>query len=415
MTLEKTLADALNRARARGPVLGLGVAVSGGSDSMALLNMAHGWSAAQGVALGAATVDHGLRPEAEAEARRVADTCDRLGVPHDILRWSPDVTGNLQHAARHARYDLLAGWSKAQALDAVALGHTADDQAETFLMRLARGSGVDGLSQMRDDWVDRGVRWLRPILSAERDALRGWLQDRGHGWVDDPSNDDPRFDRVRVRQAMQDLAKLGLDRSRLVETARHMREARSALSYFAHETAVRIARVEGGAVLFDAVAFRQLPAETRHRLLAHALMFVSSTVYRPRFDALCALETDVLSGTARTLQGCLVTLHKDVIEVVREYEAVHNQRAESDALWDGRWRLESAQPIENAWIAALGQGISDCPNWRASGLSRQTVLASPAVWTKAGLIAAPLAEYANGWSLSTAPEKEDFLLSILSH
>ena len=127
----------------------LGVAVSGGGDSVALLCLMADWAAPREVRLAAATVDHGLRPEAAAEAAGVAALCGRLGLAHATLRWEGwDGRGNLMDAARRARRRLLADWAAEQGLAAVALAHTRDDQAETVLMRLARGAGVDGLSAM---------------------------------------------------------------------------------------------------------------------------------------------------------------------------------------------------------------------------------------------------------------------------
>ena len=288
MTPEAAFADTLNRVRARGPVLRLGVAVSGGGDSMAVLRLADVWCKTNGAKLYAATVNHGLRPAAVEEARFVGQTCEQLGIPHETLALSMPSKGNVQDAARRGRYDLLANWAQRHDLDAVLLGHTADDQAETFIMRLARGSGVDGLSTMRADWSERDVRWLRPVLNASRVDLRKALQSFDQSWVEDPSNDDTRFERVRVRNAMNGLAELGLDQARLVETANRMTDARTALSWLAHDAATKYARVFGGDVCFEAAPFAEFPAETRHRLLAKAITFVSSTPYRPRYAALCA-------------------------------------------------------------------------------------------------------------------------------
>ncbi len=151
----------------------IGIAVSGGGDSTALLlSLARGF-AETGVTLHAATVDHGLRPEAAAEARAAAGQAADLGISHDTLRWQGwDGAGNLQDQARRARYALLSDWARGQGIPTVALGHTSDDRAETVLMRLGRAAGVDGLAAMhRERWVD-GIRFLRPMLSLTREDLR---------------------------------------------------------------------------------------------------------------------------------------------------------------------------------------------------------------------------------------------------
>ena len=152
----------------------LGVAVSGGSDSLALLHLLHDRIR---TGLAAVTVDHRLRPESASEALHVARLCERLGVPHDVLqRTGWDGRGNLQDQARRSRTSLIADWARSCGIEAVALGHTADDQAETVLMRLARAAGVDGLSGMAPRHAQEGIEWHRPLLTCGREALREVLQ-----------------------------------------------------------------------------------------------------------------------------------------------------------------------------------------------------------------------------------------------
>ena len=140
----------------------LGVAVSGGSDSTALLHLAAGWAARNNVKLRVATVDHRLRAASADEARQVSRQASALDLAHHTLDWTGAPVGNLQNAAREARKALLGDWARRHGLDAVLLGHTATDQAETVLLRLARGSGVDGLAGMTPQSRDYGVTWLRP-------------------------------------------------------------------------------------------------------------------------------------------------------------------------------------------------------------------------------------------------------------
>jgi tRNA(Ile)-lysidine synthase len=407
-------------AHGRAPFASLGLAVSGGGDSMALLHLAQGWLNAQQsqgalleVSLHAVTVDHGLRAEAAAEAAMVAQVCAGLGVSHDILRWDWDGQGNLQDAARRARYRLMADWARARGVDAIALGHTRDDQAETFLMRLVRGSGVDGLAAMRSDWQAEGTRWLRPLLSATRADLRACLTTRGVTWVEDPSNDDPRFDRVKARRAMAALADLGLDAGRLADTAMHMTNAREVMELHAHQAARRLCAVKGGGVTLDLAGLTEEPMETQLRLFAHALMWVSGASYRPRLDALQEAMTLAAFGDRRTLHGCLIEGDLEQLEIHREYNAVRRMRAAPGEPWDGRWLLEGPDP--DAQIRALGEAIGDCPDWRETGLSRRALMASPAAFRDDELLAAPLAGLENGWTLTPVHPGDHFFTSILSH
>ena len=181
----------------------VGVAVSGGSDSMATLHLLAVVAGEAGWALSAVTVDHGLRQAAAEEAALVARACAKLNVPHETLHWATNSDNGKPagSGAARAAYGLIADWARRREISHVALGHTADDQAETFLMNLARGSGIDGLAGMRHRWSDEGITWSRPFLLQDRADLREYLNRRGIGWVDDPSNEDTKFQRVKARKA----------------------------------------------------------------------------------------------------------------------------------------------------------------------------------------------------------------------
>jgi tRNA(Ile)-lysidine synthase len=176
------------------------VAVSGGADSLALTLLMRDWAAAHGVALTALTVDHGLRPESTAEARQVGAWLAARGISHQVLAWDGDKpTANIQATARQARYDLLTSWCRARGAPVLLLGHHADDQIETFLLRLGRGSGLRGLSAMRAIEKRNDIMVLRPFLATPKQALLETLRTCGQPWLDDPSNFDMRFRRSHVR------------------------------------------------------------------------------------------------------------------------------------------------------------------------------------------------------------------------
>lgn len=205
----------------------LGLAVSGGPDSLALLLLA---SAALPKRVHAASVDHGLRAESADECDFVGRICAELGVPHATLRVTV-ANGNLQGEARMARYAALAGWAADAGLDALATAHHADDQAETLLARLNRASGVAGLAGVRKTGRVPGAQLplIRPLLDWRRGELAEVIAAAGLTAVDDPSNRDPRFDRVRLRAA---LAKADwLDVPAIAESARHIAEADAALDW----------------------------------------------------------------------------------------------------------------------------------------------------------------------------------------
>ncbi len=374
----------------------IGLAVSGGSDSMAMLWLIAPWAMAQGRPVAVATVDHGLREGAAEEAAFVARVCAEIGVPHDVLRWRGwDGRGNVQARAREARYALLTGWARGRGIGTVALGHTMDDQAETVLLRLARGSGVDGLAGMAAMREQGGLRWVRPLLELRREELRDFLRQTGRDWRDDPSNAVERYDRVKARRALALLAPLGLDVEGLSATARRMAVARAALEQVAREAAAEIARVEGGDVVLARPGFDLLPEETRLRLLSDAIRWVGGAVYRPR---LAALEAAVAAGGRRTLQGTVLTPTKAAWRVGREWAAVRDMRAPVGELWDGRWQVEGPE-VSGLEVRALGEaGFGACPAWRATGLARATLVTTPAVWRGEELVAAPVVGLGEGWS-----------------
>ena len=412
----------------------IGVAVSGGGDSMALLHLAAEWARAHGAPLHVATVNHGLRPEAADEAAMVARACAALGVPHSTLHWHDwDGRGNVQAMARAARRSLLTAWADDLGLSAVLLGHTADDQAETVLMRLARGSGVDGLAGM-SPW-DKDRLFLRPFLTVGRADLRDWLRARGLTWVEDPSNDDTRYDRVKARQMLALLAPLGLTKDRLNDTAAHMLRARVTLRRAAAEWAARFVQTEGGDLILAPQALQLGESDTEARVFAAAVQWIGGAGYRPRYAALCDAAAALQAGEARTLGGVLMQPHGHKgARLMREASAVQgpvdgNLATGAVTIWDGRWQIsqvqesvaDAARPTpgptpghtSGPWqIAALGEaGIALCKGWREAGLPRASLLASPAIWADGSLLAAPVAGFAAGWQAKLGPTFESFILS----
>lgn len=245
----------------------VGVAVSGGPDSLALLLL---FAAARPDLVEAATVDHGLRAEAQEEAATVARTCERLGLTHATLtaRWSEVPQTAIQERARQQRYLLLGYWAEERGLDALATAHHADDQAETFLMRLARGAGVRGLAGMRARSITPGshVKLIRPLLGWRRSELEAVCTDAGLEPVLDPSNEDDRFERVRVRQALA--ASQWLDSAAIARSAANLGDADAALDW-----ATRLEWGQSVEEHRDAIHYRpgDAPVEIVRRILARAI------------------------------------------------------------------------------------------------------------------------------------------------
>ncbi|MGI9367665.1 MAG: tRNA lysidine(34) synthetase TilS [Ruegeria sp.] len=394
----------------------LGVAVSGGGDSVALLYLLSGIAQEEGFEVVSATVDHGLRPEAASEAEFVAATAKGLGISHDILKWQGwDGAGNLQDQARQARYRLLTDWAKTHDIDAIALGHTADDQAETVLMRLSRASGVTGLSAMPATRVENGIQLLRPMLGITRARLREFLNSQGAEWIEDLSNQDTRFDRIKVRDAMKTLEPLGITAESLSRVAGNLTQAREALEVYTQESARKIVALDAADALIDPELFGVLPDEIARRLVVGIVGWISGTGYPPRQSAVDQVTLAIRDGKSAAISGCLLFRHNGKARFCRELNAVQGVVSRPGELWDRRWRL-TGPASESDEIRALGEkGLLQVADWRASAQPRQSLLSSPSVWNKSELVAAPLAGFANGWRAELDTKAEEFYASFLSH
>jgi len=277
----------------------IGLAVSGGPDSMAMLLLAQ---AAIPDAVEVATVDHGLRVEAAKECALVQRFCELRGIACALLPVRVD-EGNLQDQARQARYAALAGWAEARGLRAVATAHHADDQAETLLMRLNRGSGVAGLAGVRErgfldpPYFERPL--IRPLLTFRRSELARVIAAAGVDVAHDPSNDDDRFDRVRLRKA---LAHAGwLDPVALTRSASHLADADDALEAFATVLRSQHVRREGDVLTFYPLA----PRIMRFRIIERIIRELGGD---PRGSDVARLLDSIEAGTPANLGGVLVTV-----------------------------------------------------------------------------------------------------------
>lgn len=394
----------------------LGIAVSGGGDSVALMHILHEIAQEEPVELFAATVDHGLRAEAAQEVEMVAGQAAVLGLHHDTLRWQGwGGTGNLQDQARQARYSLLTDWARRNDISAIALGHTADDQAETFLMRLGRAAGVTGLSAMPTVRDRDGIKLLRPMLGLKRDRLRLYLESISVQWAEDPSNQDVRFDRIKARQALAALEPLGITAESLTRVAENLAQAREALNQFAQVSAQKFARAEAGDVILDRAGFAALPTEIRRRLLVGVVSWIAGPGYPPRQSSLDLAMQAVVDGRAGAVGGCLLVPEGDNPRICREFKAVEGMTAVVGETWDARWILTGPEP-EGTEVRALGEdGLTQLTDWRVTGRPRLALQSSPAVWRKDVLLAAPLAGFPNGWRADPAPQWPKFHASFLSH
>jgi tRNA(Ile)-lysidine synthase len=392
----------------------LGVAVSGGSDSMALALLAAGWAKRHGATITALTVDHGLRPEAGAEARRVGRWLREHGIRHRILRWRPDpaapFVGGVQAAARAARYRLLAGWCRQHGVLHLALAHQQEDQAETFLLRLARGSGLDGLAAMAPVAERDGVRLLRPLLSVPRARLRATLAGAGQACIDDPSNANNVHARVRMRALIPSLAAEGLDAARLAATAGRLARARAAVDEAVADLLAAAAAIfPAGYLALDPAALATAPAEVSLRALARCLTTIGGAGYGPRLERLERLHAAIRDGdlaSPATLGGCRIVPRRGRLLICREPAAARQAiavRAGETVSWDGRFVIAVAAENRGARPRAFAVKLLGAAGWAAVAAARPDLRKHelpppvrpglPALWDGARVACVPHLDY----------------------
>jgi tRNA(Ile)-lysidine synthase len=388
------------------------VAVSGGSDSLGLGLLLAQWVQEREGRLNVLTVNHGLRLEAAAECARVAEIF--AAIPNcstHVLRWDGEKpVHGLQAAARVARYVLLAEWCRRHGVLHLAVGHTADDQAETVAMRQAHGSGPSGLAGMAALRPENGVRLLRPLLSVSRAAIRDWLRARGQSWSDDPSNELTRFERVRIRQGLSE------QRSRLLlGQARQSGEERGRLERAAAALLADAAQVhDGGYVAIDQKTFLAAAVEVRATALRQISLFVSGADYASDLEDILSSAADGVPA-ARTRGGCLFQTLQRRLCVFREAAAIATPIRVTPGwtgLWDSRFGLRVAAGLspDLDWaVRPLGEaGIRQVVDRFRIRLKRHPVplparLALPALWHGEHLVSQPHLGVGEGLAAWLAP------------
>jgi tRNA(Ile)-lysidine synthase len=404
----------------------IAVAVSGGSDSLALLLLLRGWLEPLQGRLTALTVDHGLRPEAAAECRQVGEIITRLNadhprinheflVEHHILVWQGDKPrSGVMAAARDARYRLLIEWCRTHDVLHLALGHHADDQAETLMMRRSHGSGSLGLAGMAGRRMSGGVCLLRPLLACRKSSLVATARAAGLTWIEDPSNGADRFERVRWRQQLSgstDLQPL-LSDGRRAGGQRDQIERRIA-AWFAEQ-----ARIDpAGHMVLALTPLMSLETEMALQALGQAILTVGGADFAPAPAALERLRDRLRDDGdfTTTLGGCLLSRRGETLSLFREAAACApavELTPEQPIMWDKRFvvslmlrkrpgsgappepRAVEVDPSMPLYVAAVSeQGLANRPlAAQLAAIAPQARPALPGLWQNGKLltVAVPL-------------------------
>ncbi|MCG6857659.1 MAG: tRNA lysidine(34) synthetase TilS [Salaquimonas sp.] len=395
------------------------LAVSGGGDSIALLLLAHGWAQANNVTLHAVTVDHGLRPEAAAEAAFVASLCEGLGIDHTTLGWEGiKPFSGIAEAARRARYDLIGEFASAIGSDLILTAHTADDQAETVFMRAMRearaaagkadaefshepvslGRGMAGMSRIA--LLSNGLILGRPLLGTSRADLRAYLVSIPQGWVEDPTNEDVTFERVRVRKT---LAGDPVLRERLLGFADVMGGMRAVLARDTARLLSETALVAPGPVLlFDPVKAGPVPRPVLVFALQVLIALAGGGEYlapRSRVEPLLAW-VEQREPVKTTIGGAVVEKMEAGYRFYREMrnlESVDVEPGES-LVWDGRLEITN-QGRDAVHIGPLSRaGLERLERERKLKIAARprAALVSTALMRSGGKLALPMVESERG-------------------
>ena len=292
----------------------LAVAVSGGVDSVCLLH----WAVKIGLNVTALHVNHGLRDAADTETQYVVDLCKKLQIPYQVFYWTDDKpTTGLEAAARDARYKFMTDWCLENNIDALMIAHQADDQIETFLMNLSRGSGVSGLSAMQPESYRNGVKIVRPLLGIFRSELIKYCDENDIKYFDDEMNEDESYTRVKIRKNRHLMSdKLGISDSRILLAIENLSRARDALDSNI-DSLVQSVLYDDYALFSDSFLF-DLPPDIGLKFIGVLIQTIGGDNYQPRLNSLVFALNKLKSDCKFTLGHCTLRRFKNQILIVPE-------------------------------------------------------------------------------------------------
>jgi tRNA(Ile)-lysidine synthase len=386
----------------------IAVAVSGGVDSLCLALLLQQWIHKQQGHLIALTVDHGLRLESTKEALQVGKWLKQHHIEHHILPWKgPKPTTRIQENARKERYRLLEEWCKNHNILHLCLGHQANDQVETFLFRLCRGSGIDGLAGMAAIVEKPNVRILRPLLKVKRERLQYTLLELKQEWIEDPSNLNDQYTRTRLRHIQKTLEPEGLTLESLSKTIQKLSLSRVELET---QTTAHLANsfqiFPSGYGILDLPQLLEAQDDIIMRVLSASLTCISGKAYPPRRIYLERLKNSIVSGIkikGRTCWGCSIIPWRGKLLIVRELSAISDQvlieNSKDIIRWDNRFsfvfkrNISNTVMLQNLGIQGWVQIVGKKPDLQKKLIPPRVRPTLPALWQGDEVIAVPHLDY----------------------
>ena len=310
------------------------VAVSGGSDSMALSLLTNNWAKNKNIECVGLTIDHRLRKESANEAKTVNQWLKKYSMPHEILTYTGEIpSSNIEAIAREYRYNMLIDYVKKNNIDFLLVAHNQDEQTETFFLNLSRGSGVYGLCGISEVYTRNGIEIIRPMLIFTKDEIKEYLKSQNQDWIEDPSNQDEKYKRVKIRKLKNTLENLDLSNERIINTMKNMNRVKTAIEFFVDEFINRYVIKQQEKILIYRQQIIYYPNEVVLRVFAKIIQEFSGGKYPPRLESLELLLNKIKTKTLKagiTLSNLKISENKigDII-IEKEITRIKKQLEKS--------------------------------------------------------------------------------------
>ena len=405
----------------------IAIAVSGGVDSMVLMNLAKESDFLNDKNVFILVVDHGLRAESKQEAKFVKNEAKKLGFPTRILKWKGSKPNKrIQEEARNKRYSLLINFCRENNINNLYLAHHLDDQIETFLFRMFRGSGLQGLTSFSSSYERNGLTLIRPLIDTPKSELISYARRKKINWVEDPSNENQKYDRVKLRKVLPLIYKEGFDKKVFLKSVKKLRLANQALDQITKEFVLKYVTINKNISIFiNQELFLTAPEDVQLRVLQNTIrIFSGERYYSPDYLKILNLMNWARSDndiSAKTLGGTIfrkrkggIILYKEV-KKLNEIKPIKLSKSKYTA-WDNRFLIKINKSVKGE-ISYLGnEGVKILKSKKIlgkkgfNGIPLTALYSIPAMWDGKRLISAPFFDYSVDNSVNLKVKKIDYLI-----
>ena len=405
----------------------IAIAVSGGVDSMVLMNLVKESEFLNDKNVFILIVDHDLRTESKQEAKFVKIEAKKLGFETRILKWEgPKPNKRIQEEARNKRYNLMINFCRENDINNLYLAHHLDDQIETFLFRMFRGSGLQGLTSFSRSYERNGLTLIRPLIDTPKSELINYAKRNKINWVEDPSNENQKYDRVKLRKVLPLLYKEGFDKKVFLKSIKKLRLANQALDQITKEFVLKYVTINKNISIFiNQELFLTAPEDVQLRVLQNTIrIFSGEKYYSPNYSKITNLmnwarkDNDI---AAKTLGGTIFRKRKGGIILYKEVKKLNDIKPiklskSKYKAWDNRFLIKINKPVKGE-ISYLGnEGVKILKSKKIlgkkgfNGIPLTALYSIPAMWDGKRLISAPFFDYSVDSSVDLKVKKIDYLI-----